>query len=545
MLSTAFQEWAEPWSRLGLYLTLWDERCDLTEQSGDAAAFWSTLIQHSKHCWRRLRQVARAASDGETLIEPLDADGFAWCMAVPLTYRERIVGAVVGMGLSRESADQEKFVRFCSVNALDHLVFERLSAGIQRHDEQTLRLYAQILGEQIEALAESTLARRDINDLSSQLAQSYEELNLIYRVSSGLSVARHPAEHLEDMCRDLIGATVVESFVAVLEPDPQLGEPIQVRVGELHASREDVLRLYRQARDAPDAHAGPLIVNKGCTDPAYAWASSWLQRFVFFRLTRGEHDFGGILAINRRDREPFGSVEIQLINAVSERTSAFLENARLYSDLEQLFMGMLHALVSSIDAKDTYTRGHSQRVAWLSRRIAGLSGATEATCQRVYLSGLLHDIGKLGVSEAVLRKTGRLTREEFNEMKLHPEIGARILEGVPQVADLIPGVLHHHERIDGKGYPSGLAGEDVPWLGRVIGLADSFDAMTTKRTYRGAQPVQIALAEIRRCAGTQFDPHLAELLLADDIERSVQAMDQLSQSGVGQAGMTSKGGRES
>ena len=113
----------------------------------------------------------------------------------------------------------------------------------------------------------------------------------------------------------------------------------------------------------------------------------------------------------------------------------------------------------------------------------------------------------------MLQKTGRLTAEEFDQMKKHPEIGARILHDIKQIEDIIPGVLHHHERYDGKGYPAGLAGEDIPLMGRIICLADCFDAMTSNRTYRKALPLEVALTEIRRCSGTQFDPVLTDAFL--------------------------------
>jgi HD-GYP domain-containing protein (c-di-GMP phosphodiesterase class II) len=135
------------------------------------------------------------------------------------------------------------------------------------------------------------------------------------------------------------------------------------------------------------------------------------------------------------------------------------------------------------------------------------------------MAGLLHDVGKIGVPEAVLQKTGKLTDEEFEQIKKHPAIGARILQDVKQVADLLPGVLHHHERYDGRGYPARLSGTDIPLMGRIICLADCFDAMTSSRTYRKAMPLEAALTEIRRCSGTQFDPELAEVFLGIPIEQ--------------------------
>src|SRR5262245_54229060 len=177
----------------------------------------------------------------------------------------------------------------------------------------------------------------------------------------------------------------------------------------------------------------------------------------------------------------------------------------LYDDVRGLMMGLLHSLTSAVDAKDAYTCGHSERVALLSRELAQAAKLTEAQIERIYMAGLLHDVGKIGVPESVLQKTGRLTPEEFELMKKHPQIGERILRDIKQIEDIIPGVLHHHERFDGKGYPSGLAGESIPLMGRIICLADCLDAMTSNRTYRKGMPLEVALTEIRRCAGTQFD----------------------------------------
>jgi HD-GYP domain-containing protein (c-di-GMP phosphodiesterase class II) len=178
----------------------------------------------------------------------------------------------------------------------------------------------------------------------------------------------------------------------------------------------------------------------------------------------------------------------------------------------------LRAMVNSVDAKDRYTCGHSERVAHISRALAQAAQLPPVDCDRVYLAGLLHDVGKIGVPDAILCKPGKLTTDEFDALKKHPEIGVRILSPVKQIRDLLPGVLYHHERMDGRGYPEGLAGEGIPRLGRMICLADCFDAMTTNRTYRSAMPLTLAIAEIRRCSGTQFDPALSELFLELDLE---------------------------
>jgi len=144
----------------------------------------------------------------------------------------------------------------------------------------------------------------------------------------------------------------------------------------------------------------------------------------------------------------------------------------------------------------------------------------------VYLSGLVHDVGKIGVPESVLTKPGKLTDTEFDLIKRHPQIGARILEGIRQMHDLIPGVLYHHESWDGSGYPEGLAGREIPLFGRIIGLADAFDAMCSDRTYRQARPMHEALDEVRRCSGKQFDPELADIFVKLDFSEYLDMIEQ-------------------
>jgi HD-GYP domain-containing protein (c-di-GMP phosphodiesterase class II) len=189
--------------------------------------------------------------------------------------------------------------------------------------------------------------------------------------------------------------------------------------------------------------------------------------------------------------------------------SIFLENAALYDDLNAMFLGTLEALTASIDAKDRYTCGHSRRVARLTQQLAEAIGLDEHTVSRCHIAGLVHDVGKIGVPEAVLLKPGKLNAEEFAWIRRHPEMGYRILKDIPQLSDVLPGVLYHHERWDGKGYPEGLCGEQVPLIARLIGLADSFDAMSSTRTYRSAMSRPQVLEEIGHCAGAQFDPDLA------------------------------------
>jgi len=235
----------------------------------------------------------------------------------------------------------------------------------------------------------------------------------------------------------------------------------------------------------------------------------------------GNRIMGLMVAVNRIGRQDFDSTDIKLFNSVAGGCAVFIENGRLFKDLKELFIGSLKALTSSIDAKDNYTHGHSERVAfisrWIAERLSAEEPMEEEQIHRIYLAGLLHDIGKIGIDEAVLRKTGKLTDEEFACIKKHPSIGAGILREIKQMRDITPGVLSHHERVDGKGYPDGLVGEQIPLTGRIVGLADSFDAMTSKRTYRDAMSVNKALDEIEKGLGTQFDEKIGRVFLDSDI----------------------------
>jgi putative nucleotidyltransferase with HDIG domain len=281
-----------------------------------------------------------------------------------------------------------------------------------------------------------------------------------------------------------------------------------------HKLRQLGGELVRLLRD----RKSPLLVNDVSHDKHFRFLTDDAHQLIAVPLQRQDEVLGCLFGIDKQAGE-FDSVDAKLLNSIANESAIYLENARLFEDVHGLMMGLLHALTSAVDAKDAYTCGHSERVALLSRRLAREIGLPDNQVERIYMAGLLHDVGKIGVPEAVLQKTGKLTPEEFDQMKRHPGVGARILSDIKQVEDIIPGVLHHHERYDGKGYPMGLSGQNIPLMGRIICLADCFDAMTSNRTYRRALPLEVALSEIRRCSGTQFDPGLAEAFLRISIEQ--------------------------
>ena len=183
------------------------------------------------------------------------------------------------------------------------------------------------------------------------------------------------------------------------------------------------------------------------------------------------------------------------------------------AECESLSRHVVQTLAEAIDAKDTYTNGHSDRVASYSREIAKRYGYSEKAQDDIYMMGLLHDVGKIGVPDEIINKNGKLTDEEYAAIKVHPEIGDRILKKVEEMPKLSIGARWHHERYDGKGYPDGLKGEEILEEARIISVADAYDAMTSHRSYRDILPQEVVRAEIEKGKGTQFDPVFADIML--------------------------------
>ena len=199
--------------------------------------------------------------------------------------------------------------------------------------------------------------------------------------------------------------------------------------------------------------------------------------------------------------------QMRQIKAINEKL------ADTFKQLEQSYMESIQTVRYTVEAKDTYTRGHSDRVSEYSVLIGKKLGLSEEDINRLRIGGLFHDVGKIGVPDNILQKNGKLSDDEYSEIKNHPTIGAHILSTASIFKDILPIVKYHHERYDGRGYPERLQGEKIPYLARITAIADTFDAMTSKRSYRDAMPIAVVKDEFRKCKGTQFDPNLAECFI--------------------------------
>ena len=221
---------------------------------------------------------------------------------------------------------------------------------------------------------------------------------------------------------------------------------------------------------------------------------------------------GVLQAINRNDG-PFDEADQRLLATLSNQVAIAVENAQLFENVKTQFHETIFAMATAIEAKDRYTGGHTKRVALFSELIAKHMGLSKDAVHEVRLSAILHDIGKIGIDDKVLKKDAPLDKEEWEHMKQHPEMGYRILAHVKSMRTITDGMRFHHERPDGLGYPLGLKGEEIPMIARIISVADTFDAMTSNRPYRKGLDYEVAFEEIVKYRGTQFDEKVVDAFI--------------------------------
>jgi HD-GYP domain-containing protein (c-di-GMP phosphodiesterase class II) len=362
---------------------------------------------------------------------------------------------------------------------------ERLHSDKDKEVDQTYQIPEVALSEMLGLLAESFESsfktEQEIEVISAELAQTYEELVLLHKLSTHMKVTEPDANFLQMACDSLTEIVLVEGIAILLEKTVETEKKLVLAAGsglidmDEHTAASLNWRLVEEINGGKEA----LLDSEVDSPFKYAWPANikniiavplcgkeGADSHFAHRTKTGDCIIGLMVAINRIDKPDFDSTDVKLFNSVAGGCAVFIENGRLFNDLKELFIGSLKALTSSIDAKDKYTHGHSERVALISRWIAEKAAQTEPLEQeqihKIYLAGLLHDIGKIGIDEAVLRKEGRLTEQEMDRIRRHPSIGAGILAAIKQMRDIVPGVLCHHERVDGRGYPNGLAGSQIP-----------------------------------------------------------------------------------
>ncbi|MDY6787252.1 MAG: GAF domain-containing protein [candidate division WOR-3 bacterium] len=217
--------------------------------------------------------------------------------------------------------------------------------------------------------------------------------------------------------------------------------------------------------------------------------------------------------LNKKGGGQFTDDDIRIFESLARQSAVAIENAKLYNDLSELTKQSISSIVTAVEKRDRYTRGHTERVTEYCLKIAEAMGFDSEKMHKLELAALLHDVGKIGISDNILLKKGALTDEEYDEIKKHPRKGIEIVGRIEQLSEIKEGILYHHERIDGRGYPAGLKGNEIPLTARIIAVADAYDAMTTNRPYRNSLSVEEAKRRLSESSGTQFDPRIVEIML--------------------------------
>jgi len=249
-------------------------------------------------------------------------------------------------------------------------------------------------------------------------------------------------------------------------------------------------------------------------DVEFDWEKRTIKSSMCQPLLVKGKPLGMLNVIRIKNNHPFTQGQLAGLAIFASKAATALENSDLYESLKTTYFATVEALANAVEARDSYTRGHTERVYQLSYAIAGELGWTEQQLGDLKMGALLHDIGKIGVPDSILNKAGQLTPEEAEIMKKHPAIGAKMIEAIEFLKPALPYILYHHERHDGKGYPIGLAGDDIPLPGRLLAVVDTIDAITSDRPYRKGMSLESAIDEIKRFSGTQFNPIVVEACLS-------------------------------
>jgi len=354
-------------------------------------------------------------------------------------------------------------------------------------------------------------SKQEIQLMAEELTQSFEDLYLYSRIASKIRMLHISKTMLNKLILELMEAMRVEMAFTQLPNYREYNTLVNTKkaydkIPDLDSFADSLIKTI--PGNASSLGENYFIVNNSRVTPGYKGLHTEPYRFLAVAMEHNNTLYGwlGLVAFNVK--EIFRRSELRLLRSMAEQIAMVIANADLYSDFQRFVISVVKSLVYAIEAKDEYTRGHSERVSRFSMLMAERLDLDEEQESVLHWAAILHDIGKIGIPETILNKTGALNDEEYEIIKGHPVKGYNILRPLEQLSDSLPGILHHHERYDGKGYPHGLKGEDIPLQARIIAVADTFDALTSSRAYRSARSTEEALAVVEKGAGTQLDPDL-------------------------------------
>jgi hypothetical protein len=347
-----------------------------------------------------------------------------------------------------------------------------------------------------------------------RLENAQAEISLLHTLTQYMHVSRAPRE-IAELSLARINTVVRAEGHAIWLDDDRDGRIFLIQ-GTIPFDEIGMARLIARF----DGHDWPRpLVRNHVAGTLLGADFPGLHDLVLIPIADRLRRFGWIFSCNQRDGERFEPDQTSLLSSVASILGTHQRNLELFRQRDDLLLSFVRSLVSTLDAKDPNTRGHSDRVALIARRLAVHLGLPDEDLRDIYLAGLLHDIGKIGVDDQILRKVGPLTPDEFEQVKRHPVIGYNILSGLKNLHAVLPGVRHHHEAFSGRGYPDGLRGEAIPLMARILAVADSYDAMGSDRPYRRGLSLNRLEEILREGAGIQWDPKVVDAYFAvgDDI----------------------------
>jgi putative nucleotidyltransferase with HDIG domain len=385
-----------------------------------------------------------------------------------------------------------------------------LNVSGKRHNEDFDEEEQQLL----EALAANVSNAIRNASLNENIQRKITELSALFDLSATIVSSLDRKEVLQKIMDNAIKLLDAAAGSLMLFNDEDQFLEIEVGVGlPEHIIRETHIKIGEGIAGKVARERKPRLLKKGlqAADSQSGKENRQFPSALCVPMIFQDKFIGVINVKEKNDGSNFNSSDLELLTMLAGQAAIAIENAELHNKLRALFVNSIKALANAIEARDAYTRGHSERVTEYSVKLAEYMGFDQEEIDKIRFAALLHDIGKINIKEEILNKPGKLTREEYEIMCEHPGFGAKIMGHVKEFQSILPYMYHHHERYDASGgYPDGVRGDDIPLPARIIALADAFDAMTTDRPYRKALDLDYALSEINKNSGTQFDPQVVE-----------------------------------
>jgi putative nucleotidyltransferase with HDIG domain len=358
-------------------------------------------------------------------------------------------------------------------------------------------------------------AKHEVERLNVQLERKIKEKSLLYDIIESLSEINRSEALFEFIVKKASEACSAEGACFLIYEQDLLSMLLLTHFGvnDVKPGAKVTLVPHPGGRYALEDRFltscfGPL--NCG---PAFVDCVTRTEGLMSVPLKIRGQPFGILVVARKQPKLPFNGDDEFLVSFLAEKAALSVENMALYDHLKENLFSTLGALVSAIEAKDLYTQQHSKRVTQLALKIAGRLGCSQEQIRRLEASGPLHDIGKIGIDDHILKKPGKLTDEEFEKIKTHPMIGVNIVTPLGLDEEELAVIRNHHERWDGMGYPDGIGGNHIPRLARILAVADTYDAMSSNRAYRDALPFESCIRELKQNRGTQFDPEVVDAAL--------------------------------